>query len=740
MRKPAAAPLQLSRPGLEIWGGPECTLNRVGGEYSDQIVRSGHDQRLDDLQRFAALGIAALRYPVLWERVAPASLDCADWSWSDERLQRLSSLGVRPIVGLLHHGSGPSYTSLVDPQFPELLARYARMVAERYPWVTDYTPVNEPLTTARFSGLYGVWYPHRRTNRDFVRALLNQIRGTALAMRAIREVNPAARLIQTEDGGRTYGTWPTRKQIAFENHRRWLTFDLLAGRVNERHPLRKFLRRAGATREELNWLCENPTPPSVVGLNYYLTSDRFLDHRLDRYPAHLHGGNGKIRYADAEAVRARPRGIHGHRALLIEAWKRYGIPVALTEVHLACTREEQLRWLHEAWLGAREAAEQGARVAAITPWALLGSYDWDSLVTRKQNHYEAGAFDVRAPSPRATALVPMIRTLARGERPDHPALARPGWWRRPERLIHHPAPAENAAFRETRPVLILGATGTLGRALVKIGRERGLTMASATRAEADITNPGAIRAAIERVNPWAVINATGYVRVDDAERDSDTCYGVNTVGAANVAAACRQHGIRLISYSSDLVFGGDRDHPYTEKDSPRPLNVYGASKAEGERRVLDILPEALVVRTSAFFGPWDTSNFVVQTLEAIRQGRRWRAAADVVVSPTYVPDLVNAALDLLFDGESGIWHLSNEGPISWFDFARSAAAACGEPDDLIEPATAAALGWPAPRPPYSALSSVRGRVMRSTADALTAFAATHAASPALSPVEGSAYG
>ncbi|HEX6162162.1 MAG TPA: dTDP-4-dehydrorhamnose reductase [Vicinamibacterales bacterium] len=690
-------------------------------------MRSGHEHRLDDLERFAGLGLTAIRYPVLWERVAPWSLESPDWSWSDERLQQLSSLGIRPIVGLLHHGSGPAYTSLLDPDFPELLARYARMVAERYPWVTDYTPVNEPLTTARFSGLYGLWYPHRRTNRDFVRALLNQIQGTALAMRAIRDINPAARLIQTEDGGRSYGTWVTRRQVTFENHRRWLTFDLLAGRVTERHPLRKFLIRSGATRQELDALCDNPSPPSVVGINYYLTSDRFLDHRLDRYPAQLHGGNGRIRYADAEAVRVRPRGINGHRALLMETWRRYEIPVALTEVHLACTREEQLRWLYEAWQGARDAAGLGAQVAAITPWALLGSYDWDSLVTLRQDHYEAGAFDVRAPAPRATALVSMIRGLARGERPDHPALARPGWWRRPERFIHHQSRLHDVPAGETRPILILGANGTLGRAFVKIAADRGLAVATATRAEADITRPNALRAAIERVDPWAVINATGYVRVDDAERDADMCYGVNTIGAANVAAVCKERGIRLVSYSSDLVFGGDRDHPYTEHDSPRPLNVYGASKAEAERRVLNLMPEALVVRTSAFFGPWDTANFVVQTLDAIRQGRRWRAAADMVVSPTYVPDLVNAALDLLLDEECGIWHLSNDGPVSWYEFARSAARACGERGDLIEPVTAASLGWPAPRPAYSALASVRGRVMRSTDDALTAFAETHAA-------------
>ena len=707
---------------LEIWAGPECTLNRVNGRYADQIVRSGHERRIDDLDRFASLGITRLRYPVLWERVAPASLDTPDWSWTDARLERMVALGIRPIAGLLHHGSGPRYTSLLDPRFPCLLARYARMVAERYPWVTDYTPVNEPLTTARFSALYGVWYPHCRSSRDFVRALLYQVRGIGLAMQAIREINPEARLIQTEDGGRSYGTWITRRQVAFENHRRWLTFDLLAGRVDTHHPLYRFLIRSGATPDELKILRDHPTPPSVVGLNYYTTSDRFLDHRLDRYPEALHGGNGRIRYADVEAVRVRPRGIAGHRAVLMEAWRRYRIPVALTEVHLGCTREEQLRWLHDAWQGAREAAAAGADVAAITPWALLGSYDWDSLVTADRNHYEAGAFDVRAPAPRPTALVPMIRQLARGEQPDHAALARPGWWRRPGRLLYEQPRRDDQAIHDSRPLLILGGNGTLGRAFARIATERGLSVVRAGRRDADITNPRQVRALVDRTNPWAVINASGYVRVDDAERDSDACFGVNTIGAANVAAACRQRSLPLVSYSSDLVFGGDRDHPYTERDTPRPLNVYGASKAEGERRVLDIMPDALVVRTSAFFGPWDTGNFVVQTLQSIRQGRRWRAAADVVVSPTYVPDLVNAALDLLFDGESGIWHLSNDGPVSWFEFARAAATACGESSELIEPASAAELGWPAARPPYSALTSERGLVMRSTADALAAFA------------------
>jgi len=697
-------------------------MNRVGDRYFDQVARSGHAGRIGDLDRFASLGVAALRYPVLWERVAPASLDRPDWTWVDPRLHRLRQLQVRPIVGLLHHGSGPQYTSLLDRRFPELLAAYARMVASRYPWVTEYTPINEPLTTARFSALYGVWHPHRRSDRDFVRVLLNQVHGIALAMRAIREVNPAARLIQTEDCGRCFGTWPTRRQVAFENHRRWLTWDLLTGRVTGDHPVRGFLIASGATVAELDRLCAEPTPPSVVGLNYYLTSDRFLDHRLDRYPGHQHGGNGAIRYADLEAVRTRPRGIAGHAAHLRDAWARYRIPVALTEVHLGCTREEQLRWLHEAWRGARDAAVSGVHVEAVTPWALLGSYDWNSLVTEARGHYEPGAFDVRSPAPRPTALVPMIQQLAGGQEPDHPALGRPGWWRRPDRLLNAPPRAPRDFTGAARPLLILGARGTLGRALVRIAAERGLPAVGVGRDDADITDAAATARLIRRLSPWAVINATGYVRVDDAERDSEACFGVNTIGAENVARVCRQLGLPLVSYSSDLVFDGNRDRPYTESDTPHPLSVYGASKAEAERRVLSIMPNALVVRTSAFFGPWDTSNFVMQALAAVRQGRRWRAASDIVVSPTYLPDLVNAVLDLLLDGESGIWHLSNDGAMSWFECARAAVAACGEDARLVEPIAAAALGWPAPRPAYSALASARGEVMRATPDALDAFA------------------
>ena len=706
---------------MEFWGGIECTVNRVGDSWYDQVVRTGHHTRIEDLERIAALGVSALRYPVLWERVAPISLAEPDFTWSDARLARLRELRLRPIVGLVHHGSGPAYTSLLDAAFPAQLAAYARAVAERYPWVGDYTPINEPLTTARFSALYGLWYPHQRDARAFVRAFLLQMRGIVLAMEAIRAVNPAARLIQTEDCGLTTGTAATQRQVDYEEHRRWLTFDVLTGRVDTSHPLYRFLIESGATESELAFFCERPCPPDVVGLNYYLTSDRYLDDCLERYPPHLHGGNGAMRYADVEAVRAADDGIVGHQRHLIDAWLRYELPVAVTEAHLACSRDEQSRWLVDAWKGASAARAAGADVHAVTAWSLFGAYDWDTLVTQVNNRYEPGAFDIRGATPRATAVAAVVTDLCHGREPDHPIFEGAGWWHRPQRLCDGVRRAGEVAAR-VRPILIAGA-GTLGRAFQHMCTTRGLSSRLTTRGELDITCTAQVENALSELRPWAVINAAGYVRVDDAERERERCHQTNVVGAINLARACERRRIPLVTFSSDLVFDGTLRRPYVETDPPRPLNVYGRSKMQAEDGVFTVLPTALVIRTSAFFGPWDSANFAARVLATLARGERCPAADDCVVSPTYVPHLVDATLDLLIDGQHGVWHLANQGALTWLTFARLVADAVGTSTASIVSARMSDVCGPAPRPRYSALDSVRGRVMMPLADAIAAFAA-----------------
>ena len=694
---------------MEIWGGIECTVNRVGDRFFDQVVRSGHDARPDDLSRFAELGITAIRYPILWERFARSG---DAFQWEDERLGRLRELGIRPIVGLMHHGSGPVHTDLTDPAFPARFAEYAHTVASRYPWIFEWTPVNEPVTTARFSGLYGHWYPHARSDDMFVRMTLNQCRAIAEAMTVIRAIIPQARLLHTDDAGTVFATEPLVRQAAFENHRRDLAIDLLFGRVTEQHPLWQYLIDSGATEQELAWFGEHPCPPDTIGANYYVTSDRLLDHRLDLYPRETHGGNGRQQYADIAAVRADPPLMAGFAEILRRYWTRYERPVALTEVHMACTREEQVRWIAEAWNGMKEASRSGVPVRAMCVWSLLGAYDWNRLVTEETADYESGVFDVRSTPPRPTALFAAVRSLATTGDLRHHVLSQPGWW-------HVPSAPQSSSRRASRHkrVIILGPTGTLGSVIVRRCQERGLDYLALGRGEVDIRRPSDVSRAIGACQPWAVINATGFVDVDRAEVECDDCMAVNTTGARLVAEACARVGSSLVTFSSDLVFDGSSSTPYLENHPVAPLNTYGRSKVALEQSVLECLPHALVVRSSAFIDAADQRTFTGWVMAGATRGEHIRTSSDIV-SPTYVPALADALLDLLIDGESGIWHLANDGSISWTELAQRVVAEVGADPDLVEELQSHELGRVAPRPAYSVLGSERGSIMPTLEESL----------------------
>ena len=719
---------------LQLWGGLECTINRVQDRFHSQFERNGHTRRLDDIGRFASLGITAIRYPVLWEHVAPDGLDKADWSFPDERLQALRERNVTPILGLVHHGSGPQHTSLLDPDFATGLAGYAARVAARYPWAEYYTVVNEPLTTARFACLYGFWYPHARSDAAFLRALLVQCKATVLSMRAIRAVNPEAKLVQTDDLGKTYGTPAMQATTDFYNERRWLGWDLLCGMVGPEHPLWSYVIKNGVTADELAWFQQNKCPPDVIGINYYVTSERWLDHRVDNYPPQYRGLAGTIACADIEASRVLAVPTAGIGPLLDEAWSRYQIPIAITEAHIDAPREDQLRWLMEIWEASKQARRKGVDVRAVTVWSLLGAFDWNSLVTVSHGYYESGAFDLRGPVPRPTAITHIMRQLSAGKTPDHPVLHGKGWWRRPERFLCPPVatPAALASISadghrawpgEPAPILITGASGTLGSAFARVCKVRNLAYRLLNREEMDIADPASVEAAITRFKPWALVNASGYVRVDDAENDAERCLRENADGPAILAAACARHNVHLTTFSSDLVFDGGQPRPYVESDPTSPLNVYGLSKEMAEQKVLQQYPGALVVRTSAFFGPWDEHNFVTQALGALGRGQPFCAVSDVTVTPTYVPDLVNCCLNLMIDGESGIWHLTNGTAVTWSGLARLAAGLAGIGVASLVEQSSDEAALPAARPRYCPLGSERGALLPSLDNALERFIA-----------------
>ena len=704
-------------PPLELWGGVECTVVRVGDEFRNQLVDTGHWSRMEDLDAMAQLGVKAVRYPIVWETVAPEVPTELDFSWHDKRLNRLRELGIRVIGGLIHHGSGPRYTSLLDPRFPQLLADYAAKVAARYPWIDTWTPVNEPLTTARFACLYGHWYPHERSMEAMLRALANECHATLLSMREIRKVNPDAKLMVTEDLGKTFATDKLAYQAEHENDRRWLSLDLLAGRVVPGHPFHQWLVNSEVPKKALDELATGEAAPDLIGINHYLTSERFLDHRVERYRDVEPGSNGTDVYVDVEAVRVdRLKHQVGPAKRLAEAWERYRIPLVYSEVHHGCTREEQVRWLVEVWRACEKLRRKGADIRAVTLWSMFGVVDWRSLLTRRDGVYDVGAFDTRSERPRPTLVAKAAAKLGRGEKLDHPVLDLPGWWKRPGRC--HGRPSFEMLPRNcshARPILITGATGTLGQAFSKICAHRGLAHVLTSRDDLDICDEDSIAAALDRHKPWAVINTAGFVRTWEAEEKADECFRANVTGPELLAKACQLHGIPLVTFSSDLVFDGKLGRSYVEPDKPAPACEYGRSKAEAEARLMSIDADALIVRTSAFFGPWDRHNFLFNTIESLRRGEDVFASDKTIVSPTFVPDLVHATLDLLLDQENGIWHLTNQGAISWHELALEIA-------DRTKLDTGRIIAPDADEHSDTSLTSSRGLLLRPLDRALDDFA------------------
>jgi dTDP-4-dehydrorhamnose reductase len=706
------------RSDIEIWGGLECTINRVNNNYFNQFDYSGHYNRESDIEAVANLGLKKLRYPVLWEKHKPQIDTEIDWAYTEKTLNAIREKHIDVIAGLLHHGSGPEYVHMLEDSFVQGLADYAAEVARKFPWIMYYTPVNEPLTTARFCGLYGIWFPHKRDNDSFCRILINECKATVLAMQAIRKINPDAKLVQTDDLGKIHSTPLLKYQADFENNRRWLSYDLLCGKVTQQHPLWKYLLNSGITKDDLQFFISNKCAPDVLGFNHYLTSERYLDENLDAYPAHTHGGNGKIKYADVEAVRVGHVCPDGPYKLLKEAWERYHLPMAVTEVHLYCTREEQMRWLNLAWETANKLKDEGADMLAITPWALLGSHGWNKLLTQPNGDYEPGVFDINNGKLRPTSLAGMISAYSNEGSYDHPVMDNNGWWQRECRVEYGNESFFNGIQKNNRPILIIGKNGTLGNAFARLCTLRGISYRILGHQDVDITNLHSVERCILDANPWAIVNTAGFVRVDDAEMEAGSCFAVNTYGPQNLAVLCEKYAVKLLTFSSDLVFDGIKQAPYTESDKLSPLNIYGQSKALAEQKVLEHNSSALIIRTAAFFGPWDKHNFAVLAISSLKKGISFTAVNDIVVSPTYVPDVVNASLDLMIDNESGIWNLSNKGELSWADFAYAIANGSGLKASLIDPKSAEELAYKAKRPAYSVLSSERGIILPSLENAI----------------------
>jgi len=421
--------------GPAVWAGVESAHLRVGDRIRDQLAETGHDRRISDLDRLPELGVRAVRYPVLWGRDAGGlRRDATDWTWAAARLERLGALGIDPMVELLHHGFGPPGADPRDPRWPERFGAYAGQVARRFPWVHTWLPINEPLTTARFAGLYGWWWPHRMDMPAFARLLLAQCLAVRAATRAIRAEIPGAVIVVNEDAGAVRGTPEVAGAVRHDDTRRWLAFDLLTGRVVPGHPFWGILAALPGIEPSLVSLAADPASPDVLGLDYYITSDRWLDHRTYAFPAELRGGGHGLEYVDVEAVRVVGVAISGFEHALRTAWDRYHLPLALTEVQLAGGAVDQVAWWQEAWRSALEAQATGVDVRAVTAWGVFGSWDWDSVLRVTGRTWAPGCLSSDG-GPAGEALVDAIHGCRHVTAANRDAS---GWWRRIDRAMHDP--------------------------------------------------------------------------------------------------------------------------------------------------------------------------------------------------------------------------------------------------------------------------------------------------------------
>ena len=410
---------------LELWASPEPTFARIDANATrDQSAETGLDVRAGDAERIAALGVTASRTPVLWERVGPDSPHEHDFSEPARRLNALRAAGIEPIVTLLHHGSGPAYTDLLDPAFPLWFAQYAEAAARAFPWVRRWTPINEPLTTARFSTLYGVWYPNMRDDRGFGRAMVNQTLAQQAALRRIRKIIPDAQFVLTEDLQRfSAADDGVVDYAAFLRERVYLSAELVAGRVGEAHPLAEFLTGAcGVNELEFAMMQRDAAAPDLIAFNHYPHSERYLFSQREA------PGDVPAVYVEGEPAPA-------IGPLLRSAAERLRLPLAVGEVHVHAPAPERVRWLAQHAADVQGLRAEGIDVRALGVWAAFGMLDWHSLLRERAGVGEDGiyTFAGREGTPRPTAVADAVRELAAGGRIADTGAR--GWWERADRAL-----------------------------------------------------------------------------------------------------------------------------------------------------------------------------------------------------------------------------------------------------------------------------------------------------------------
>jgi len=359
----AVPPLELDA-GFVVATGIECSAPMIGGGIrQDELRKTGHWERYaEDLALVASFGIRYLRYGVPFHVVARGDeAGGFDWDWTDRAMESLRAHGIEPILDLLHFGLPDDLAGVGDPRLVPRYERYAAAVAERYPWVRYYTPVNEPFVTAWFSAKEGFWNERRRDDGSFVAALDNVLQCAVRGMELISERRPDAIFIQSDACDLyTAADAAAEEHARFLTERSWVGYDLTYGR--DPTPLvLDWLRANGMTARRLDWFAAHGgSERCIIGHDYYRGNERVVDDA------------GRLRRAGSRR--------RGFRALALDFFARYELPLMLSETNIAGTHAPG--WLAEVWNDAIDLAERGLPIRGFCWYGFVDHVDWDSALTR----------------------------------------------------------------------------------------------------------------------------------------------------------------------------------------------------------------------------------------------------------------------------------------------------------------------------------------------------------------------
>jgi beta-glucosidase len=347
--------------------GFECSaFPQIG---ADELAETQHYRWwASDLARVRDVGITMIRYGIPWHRVNPRPHEY-DWTWCDQALDLLHTLGITPILDLFHYGT-PLWIEggIMNPIFGEMQGWYAKAFAQRYPEQLYYTPANEPYINATFGAEFAIWYPFLRGHRNAARAIKNSAEGVSRSMAAIRKIQPDA-LMMIADTCEYYHAFEGAfaEEAAMRSERRFIVHDLYQGRLTSDSPMWQYLIENGVEPWELEWFLHNPARLDILGLDYYKHSEHQL--RL--------GPNGER--IDETAVQP-----FGWAELARQYSGRYdGIPVFLAETNVGGPVADRIAWMEQLRGETRQAREAGTPVAGMTYYGAIDHVDWDSALRQR---------------------------------------------------------------------------------------------------------------------------------------------------------------------------------------------------------------------------------------------------------------------------------------------------------------------------------------------------------------------